>query len=198
MDALDGGQWQFGDDSIPTVGVTYFAGTFVRHPLALAAAKAVLEHIKHEGPELQQRLNARTAKMADEMNAYCADVGAPVAVKHFSSVWKLVFSEDHPLQDLVFGMMRSRGIHILDNFPCFFTTAHSEADFVAITKAFKEAVAEMQEAEFLPRRANVDKLAFDAAKPPQPGARLGKDPDGKPAWFIPNPDAPGKYMKVDA
>src|SRR3546814_17344769 len=35
MDALDGGHWQFGDDSVPTVGVTYFAGTFVRHPLAL-------------------------------------------------------------------------------------------------------------------------------------------------------------------
>ena len=39
MDALDGGHWQYGDDSIPTVGVTYFAGTFVRHPLALAAAQ---------------------------------------------------------------------------------------------------------------------------------------------------------------
>ena len=39
MDALDGGGWQYGDDSMPTVGVTYFAGTFVRHPLALAAAR---------------------------------------------------------------------------------------------------------------------------------------------------------------
>ena len=50
MDALDGGHWQYGDDSIPTVGVTYFAGTFVRHPLALAAAKAVLEHLREAGP----------------------------------------------------------------------------------------------------------------------------------------------------
>ena len=50
MDALDGGFWQYGDDSVPTVGVTYFAGTFVRHPLALAAAKAVLEHLKAKGP----------------------------------------------------------------------------------------------------------------------------------------------------
>src|SRR5204862_2166287 len=39
MDALVGGHWEYGDDSIPTVGVTYFAGTFVRHPLALAAAR---------------------------------------------------------------------------------------------------------------------------------------------------------------
>lgn len=46
MDALDGGNWNYGDDSVPEVGVTYFAGTFVRHPLALAAAKAVLLHIK--------------------------------------------------------------------------------------------------------------------------------------------------------
>src|SRR5262249_5468863 len=36
MDALDGGMWQFGDDSYPEVGVTFFAGTFVRHPLAMA------------------------------------------------------------------------------------------------------------------------------------------------------------------
>ena len=43
MDALDGGGWSFGDASFPDVGVTFFAGTFVRHPLALAAAVAVLE-----------------------------------------------------------------------------------------------------------------------------------------------------------
>jgi glutamate-1-semialdehyde aminotransferase len=44
MDALDGGMWQFGDDSYPEAGVTFFAGTFVRHPLAVAAMKAVLQH----------------------------------------------------------------------------------------------------------------------------------------------------------
>ncbi len=198
MDALDGGQWQFGDDSIPTVGVTYFAGTFVRHPLALAAAKAVLEHIQAAGPALQERLNASTAAMAAELNAFCEDVGAPIAIKHFASVWKTIFSEDHPLQDLLFAMMRSRGIHVLDNFPCFFTTAHSEADFAAIVKAFKDSVLELQEAEFIPRRRPAERLAFDASRPPVPGARLGRDPDGKPAWFVANPDTPDKYMRVSA
>ena len=52
MDALDGG-WNYGDESIPEVGVTYFAGTFVRHPPALVAAKAVLEHLSR-APKLQQ------------------------------------------------------------------------------------------------------------------------------------------------
>ena len=33
--------------------MTFFAGTFVRHPLALAAAKAVLLHLKERGLALQ-------------------------------------------------------------------------------------------------------------------------------------------------
>ena len=50
-------------NSYPEAGVTYFAGTFVRHPLALAAAKAALTHLKQRGPALQQELNARTAAL---------------------------------------------------------------------------------------------------------------------------------------
>ncbi|WP_158883359.1 polyketide synthase [Rhodanobacter sp. L36] len=198
MDALDGGAWQFGDDSIPTVGVTYFAGTFVRHPLALAAAKAVLQHMKEAGPALQEKLNARTEAMANELNAFCKEVGAPIAIKQFASVWKTIFLEDHPLQDLLFAMMRSRGIHILDNFPCFLTTAHSEADFVAITQAYKDSVLELQECEFLPRSAATTRTVMDASQPPVPGARLGREPDGRPCWFVPNPAEPGKFLKVNA
>ncbi|MGV8940242.1 MAG: amino acid adenylation domain-containing protein [Lysobacter sp.] len=196
MDALDGGQWQFGDDSVPTVGVTYFAGTFVRHPLALAAAKAVLTHVKQQGPQLQERLNARVATMANELIAFCADAGAPVTITHFASVWKTQFLEDHPLQDLLFAMMRSRGIHILDNFPCFLTTAHSEADFQRIIQAFKDSIIELQEAEFLPRNLVTPRTAMDATRPPVPDARIGRGPDGCPGWYVPNPDAPGKFLKV--
>ncbi len=198
MDALDGGYWQFGDDSTPTVGVTYFAGTFVRHPLALAAAKAVLEHMRQAGPALQQLLNARTATMASDMNAFYQEVGAPIGIKHFASVWKLSFDEEHPLQDLLFAMMRSRGIHILDNFPCFFTTAHSESDFAAIVRAFKASVLELQEAGFLPRRHDRQRAQFDTAHPPVAGARLGRDREGKPAWFVAHPQIPNQFIKVDA
>ena len=196
MDALDGGQWQFGDDSIPEVGVTYFAGTFVRHPLALAAADAVLKHIQQHGPALQEQLNARVTAFADEINAFCADVGAPIAIKHFASVWKTQFLEDHPLQDLLFAMMRSRGVHILDNFPCFYTTAHSEADFQQITQAYKDSVIELQEAQFIPRHAATPRTVMDAAHPPVAGARLGREPDGHPSWFVPHPEHAGQFLKV--
>lgn len=195
MDALDGGGWQYGDDSIPTVGVTYFAGTFVRHPLALAAAKASLEHLRDAGPALQEGLTASTTRLAAELNAFCAEVGAPIRITHFASVWRVGFTEEHPFQDLLFPMMRNRGVHILEHFPCFLTTAHSEADVALIAKAFRESVAELQAAEFLPRRqANA---VLDASHPPVPGARLGRDPSGRPAWYVPDPAAAGKYKLVE-
>jgi glutamate-1-semialdehyde aminotransferase len=194
MDALDGGYWQFGDDSVPPSGVTYFAGTFVRHPLVLASAKASLEHLKQEGPALQERLNARTTAMVDELNAFCAAVGAPITVNHYASVWKTAFLEDHPFQDLLFAMLRSRGVHILDNFPCFLTTAHGEAECQRIVEAYRESVLELQDAGFLPCR-NVLHV-MDAARPLVAGARLGREPDGRPAWFVPDPDRTGKFLKV--
>ncbi|WP_443305148.1 amino acid adenylation domain-containing protein [Variovorax sp. CCNWLW235] len=186
MDALDGGAWQYGDDSIPGVGVTYFAGTFVRHPLALAAAKASLTYLKEAGPVLQIGLSTSTCTMAEELTAWCAEVGAPIAIRHFASLWRVSWLEDHPLQDLLFAMMRSRGVHILDNFPCFLTSAHSAEDIATIQRAFKESVAEMQESGFLPRRATVV-TGFDYRKAEEEdGSVLARDIDGQPFWYVPD------------
>ncbi|CAA2105100.1 amino acid adenylation domain-containing protein [Variovorax paradoxus] len=185
MDALDGGPWQYGDDSIPGVGVTYFAGTFVRHPLALAAARASLLHLKEAGPALQAGLTGNTAAMAAELSGWCKEVGAPIEIRHFASLWRVSWLEDHPLQDLLFAMMRSRGVHILDNFPCFLTSAHSAEDIAFIQRAFKESVAEMQESGFLPRRAAVV-TGFDLRKPAEEGSVLARDVDGQPFWYVPD------------
>ncbi|AVH69408.1 type I polyketide synthase [Nostoc sp. 'Lobaria pulmonaria (5183) cyanobiont'] len=33
-------------------------------------------------------------------------------------------------------------------------------------------------------------------RPPQPDAKLGRDPQGNPAWYIPDTERPGKYLQV--
>jgi amino acid adenylation domain-containing protein len=198
MDALDGGHWQFGDASVPTVGVTYFAGTFVRHPLALAAVKSVLLHLKEKGPDLQRETTAKADRIAAELNGFFKRVEAPVEIRTFGSLWKAFHTEEHPQADLLFVMLRDRGIHIMDGFPCFMTTAHTAADIDAIIDAFKSAVAEMQESGFFPEpKTKATAPSLDAATPPAAGARLGRDADGKPAWFVPNPNEPGRYLKVE-
>jgi glutamate-1-semialdehyde aminotransferase len=194
MDALDGGQWQYGDASIPTAGVTYFAGTFVRHPLSMAAVHEALLIMKENGPALQEGINARTTAMANELNAFFKSVGAPVEIRHFSSLWKTFFTEPQPYGELLFCYLRDRGVHIWDGFPCFITMAHGDAEVAYIVKAFKESVREMQAGEFLP--GGEASASLDANQPPVAGARLGRDQQGNPAWFVPHPETPGKYVQV--
>lgn len=151
LDALDGGAWQFGDDSGPEVGVTFFAGTFVRHPLALAAARSVLNHLKANGPELQLELNRKTARIAESLDRFFADEGVPCRVHHFASWFYFVFPHDARLGSLFYYAMRAKGIHIQEGYPCFLTTAHTEADLDAVEKAFKDTILEMQTNGAMPR-----------------------------------------------
>ena len=163
MDALDGGQWRYGDESFPEVGVTFFAGTFVRHPLALAAAKAVLERLVDEGPDLQRTLNKRTTQFVDELNAHAEEVRAPLRVTAFSSWFCFNFPADVPYASLFYAYMRHKGVHLWEGRAGFLTTAHTDEDLARIVVAFKESLAEMQAADFLP----------GGAEPPM---------SGSPAW----------------
>ncbi|NEQ43674.1 MAG: aminotransferase class III-fold pyridoxal phosphate-dependent enzyme [Leptolyngbya sp. SIOISBB] len=202
MDALDGGFWQFGDDSIPEVGVTFFAGTFVRHPMALAAAEAVLTKLKELGPEAQRSLADKVTRFANHLNDHFQRVQAPVKIAHFTSVFYVKYDESEPYGGLLFYLLREKGVHVWEHRPCFFTLAHTEADIEFVIRAFKDSVAELQIAGFLSgvtpvtTQEPVGQRTVDRNRPPQPGARLGKDPQGNPAWYIPDPDRPGKYLQV--
>lgn len=195
MDALDGGFWQYGDASVPEAGVTYFAGTFVRHPLALATTKAALEYMKAQGPQLQEQLNRNTDCLAEKMNATAERYGTPIFIAHFGSLWKIKYKEEYPYSELLFMAMRHKGIHIQDGFPCFLTTAHTQADIDAIADAFEKSVEELVVAGFIPVTAdgNSDGM-FD--NPPHPGARLGLDNEGNPAWFVEDSNNPEQFLQV--
>ncbi len=143
MDALDGGAWRYGDDSFPETGVTFFAGTFVRHPLVLAAAAAVLERIRREGPQLQETLAARTAALVAELRALFARYGVEAAIEQFSSLFYFNLHGLHPLAPLLYHHLRLRGVNMQDGFPCFLTTAHSDADLRHIVDAFRDSLAAM-------------------------------------------------------
>jgi amino acid adenylation domain-containing protein len=144
MDALDGGQWQYGDASGPEVDVTVFAGTFVRHPLALAAARAVLLHLKQAGPALQEALSGRCAALVDALNAMLARRGIAARAERFGSMFHLALSAEDRRAGLLPYLMRERGVHFQEGFPCFLTTAHGEAECAAVLRAFDDAIGALQ------------------------------------------------------
>src|SRR6202522_4504159 len=139
MDALDGGAWHFGDDSFPEVGVTFFAGTFVRHPLALAAVKAVLQHLKSEGPELQERVSNRMQYMVQTINEFFEQKGIPTRLANFKSVCYFSFPPEERFASLFYYYLRLKGIHLLEGFPVFLTTTHADEDIEKVIRAFKES-----------------------------------------------------------
>ena len=199
MDALDGGFWQFGDDSIPEVGVTYFAGTFVRHPLALATTKASLTYMKEQGPELQNSLNKKTTYIADSINAIVKRLNVPMFIAHYGSLWRVKFVEEYPYTELFFTLMRYKGIHILEGFSCFLTSSHSQEDIDRIINTFEECLVELKAVNFIPEytHAVTAVQTNNFATPPLPDAKLGKDKDGNPGWFVKDAQNPGKYLQVN-
>ncbi|MDE1175197.1 MAG: amino acid adenylation domain-containing protein [Edaphobacter sp.] len=162
MDALDGGMWQYGDDSFPEVGVTFFAGTFVRHPLAMAACAAVLKHLKEQGPELQQRLTTRTAALIARLNTLLTENELPIHIETFASFFYFSFPSDYRFSSIFYTHLRSKGIYLLEGFPCFLTTEHSDEDMERVYRAFKETIAEMQAGELLPLPSSVLSAAVEA------------------------------------
>jgi glutamate-1-semialdehyde aminotransferase len=192
MDALDGGAWSFGDASVPEVGVTYFAGTFVRHPLHMAAARATLSYMKAEGPALQLRVNDKAQRLAGELNAYFDQQGVPLHLQQFASIMKLGHTAEVPCGEILFAHLRERGVHVWDGRPSFMTEPHSPEDIAFIVKAVKSAVEEMQEAGFYPRPV----VQHRADAPPVPGARLGRDRGGRPTWYVPDPQDPSRYTPL--
>ncbi len=163
MDALDGGMWQYGDESFPEKGVTFFAGTFVRHPLALAAVNAVLEHLKEQGPSLQEALNTKTARMVGAINADFETLGVPTRIEHFGSIFYFNLPPDQRLGSLLYYHLREKGIYIQEGFPCFLTTEHSEADIEKIIRGFRESIIEMQDGGALPASPRGDGSPTDRA-----------------------------------
>ncbi len=157
MDALDGGTWRFDDQSEPEADMTFFAGTFVRHPLALAAAHQILLRLKEEGPELQETLTARTSHLVNTLNAFFERELFPIRVAQFASQFRFMFPADLEYADMLYFYMIHRGVFTRgwgDN--CFLSTEHTDADVEHVIKVVQESCLDIRRGGFFPDGAEGD------------------------------------------
>ncbi|WP_170464913.1 non-ribosomal peptide synthetase/type I polyketide synthase [Ruegeria arenilitoris] len=173
MDALDGGMWQFGDDSVPEASPTFFAGTFVRHPLVVAAVDATLDHMETNGSDLWQRTAARTADAVERMNVILEARGLPRLVESYSSWFVPKLMDFDPNAALFYPLMKMAGIHVQVGYACFFTTAHTEQDFDAVVTAFEQSVDALRNVGILTGDGQAEPAAaVPVATPPTEGIPL--------------------------
>src|SRR5262249_16620682 len=148
MSGVDGGLWSFGDSSLPGASTTLYTGTFCKHPLAMAAARAVLNRIKDQGPELYVQLNQRTTRLVQALNAYCEERRVPIRVVQFGSLFRLsgpLLLQAPDVLDLLFYHLIEKGIYVWEGRNWFMSTVHTIADLEAVVRAFKQSTAEMFE-----------------------------------------------------
>ncbi|MDF1741859.1 MAG: aminotransferase class III-fold pyridoxal phosphate-dependent enzyme [Verrucomicrobiales bacterium] len=153
MDTFDGGHWQYGDDSFPEQGVTFFAGTFVRHPLAMAAVKEMLIYLKECGPELWVELKAKANRLSSTVDKMFVENGVPFRMPNFGSQMFVRHIDDNKYANLLFFHLRQKGVFLLEGFPSYMTTAHTDEDVDYVIAAFRESIAELQDAGFFEKPA---------------------------------------------
>lgn len=155
LDVFDGGHWQFGDDSFPSVGVTFFGGTFARHPLSLATAHAALTHIAQNGQTLYNTLNERTARYAQRVKNLFEKYRVPLAVYSAASIVAIKVTDSNPLSRLFFFMMREKGVHLNER-AGFLSTAHTDEDLAWVLQIIETCLIEMKQAQFFAEQTQTD------------------------------------------
>jgi amino acid adenylation domain-containing protein/non-ribosomal peptide synthase protein (TIGR01720 family) len=129
MDRLDGGAWALGNAG-PSGPTIFFAGTFNKNPLTMAAAVAVLEELEREGPSLQDGLNRRTAALAQRLNAALAARTGAMRVDSASSLFRFIGAPDVFYYNLL-----DQGLYVWEGRTCFLSTRHTDADLDRIVAA---------------------------------------------------------------
>ncbi|HSN88041.1 MAG TPA: aminotransferase class III-fold pyridoxal phosphate-dependent enzyme, partial [Thermoanaerobaculia bacterium] len=166
MDGIDGGTWQYGDDSRPERDTTFFGGTFCQFPLSMAAARVVLQYLKDQGPALQETLNARTARFAARLNQWLEEEQVPIRISSAHSLFRFQSTSN---MELLYYHLVDKGIYVWEWRNCFLSTAHTDADLDAIVHAIQESVQELRQGGFLP-----EKPPLETPPPPSPPSGGGE------------------------
>ncbi|WP_051931282.1 type I polyketide synthase [Gillisia sp. Hel_I_29] len=125
LDVVDGGTWQYGDDSYPSTEPTFLAGTFTKHPLTLSASKAVLSKIMSTSVDDYHTLNKKTEFFATRLNEFFSTNEIQLEVVWFGSLFKFKFNKNY---DLFFYELLNEGIYIWEGRICYLSFAHTDED----------------------------------------------------------------------
>lgn len=146
LDLIDGGAWSSGDASEPSADKIWFAGTFTKNPLTLAAADAVTTHLQAAGNQLQEGLNRRAERLVTGLSSWLAEEHMPVRIERFGSMFRFMLS---PQMWILIPHLRLRGIYAFDGGSFFLSTAHSDADLDRLTAAVKDSLLTLRSGGYI-------------------------------------------------
>jgi len=125
MDFVDGGGKPKYRGHGPAQDRVICTSTFARHPLAMVAARTVLERLIQTGPSLQKGLNARANELVVALRRSLEERGTEIQIRHTGSWFRFAYDRRNALIELFFQSLLSQGVYVGDGRMCFISTAHS-------------------------------------------------------------------------
>ena len=191
LDAIDGGQWSYGDRSFPRGTTTFFSGTFFKHPLVMAVAWAVLRYLKENSPQLQEGLAERTSGVVETLNRFFAEHGIPMNMINFKSLFRYTFAPEVKYPELFFYYLLEQGVYVWEGRTCYLSTAHTDRDIAFLIEASQKAALAMQAGGFFPTPSGAPSSSGPSPGrllarvrglrgPPAPGPRPGRKGPRRP------------------
>lgn len=142
LDATDGGFWQYGDDSVPSVKSTFVAGTFCHHPLSMAASLKILEILNQSNGKLLKDLNESTETFCTRLNSFFSTNGYQLSVNHFASLFR--FHTPGKL-NLLYYQLLLNGVYVWEGRNCFLTPAHTPEVLATLEEKIKLSCLQLEE-----------------------------------------------------
>lgn len=193
MDYVDGGTWRFDDASMPSLRRTMMAGTHTQNSLKVSAALAICTEMKNRctaGHDCDYEscflsgLNARTERMAEEINAFFIERRVPLVTEYFSSLFRFQVMDDPfgLVRELFIILLKKNGVETSTSGNCFFTTEHTDEDMRVVIEAVKKSIDIMLAEGFFeePQEASEPAATEKASKASAPPA------ENKPAGVFPS------------
>ena len=149
LDATDGGFWQYGDDSIPSVKSTFVAGTFCHHPLAMAAALKTLAILNQSNGKLLQDLNETTEAFCTRLNSFFNTNGYQLSISHFASLFR--FSTPGKL-NLLYYQLLLNGVYVWEGRNCFLSPAHTPEVITSLEEKIKLSCLQLEDQGILKKK----------------------------------------------
>lgn len=171
LDCLDGGAWEYGDESYPKKETTFFGGTFNQNPLTMAATEAVLRYLDTQGPSLQERLNHKIESLVSRVNVFLNTYDFPLKIVNFGTMFRFTMPGNtsylyQPIEmDLFYLGMIHHGIYIWEGRTCYISTAHTDEDMDYFVEAVQQTLINMRSNGFFPGK--IPELAKTSASFPQ-------------------------------
>jgi glutamate-1-semialdehyde 2,1-aminomutase len=144
-------------DLVAPAGPVYQAGTLSANPIAMTAGLAMLKKLKRDNP--YSRLEQKTEILSASLEKSAREAGAPVKVQRYASLFWAVLGDIKSKDGVVrtpeqtpatqkeryakgFHQLLDRGIYLAPSGyeVSFLSTAHTEAHFEKLIRAFGESV----------------------------------------------------------